>query len=109
MIWIMVLLSKGHLVFATKPAPTIVLSEAFDIAEKRKVELDFQKMYRLISDNPVFEIIGFSASIFDETLEIKDIQEIHDRIIVATAKFYSAHIITKDRIIGASGEVESLF
>ncbi len=89
--------------------PTIVLSEALDIAEKRKVEFDFQKMHRLISDSPAFEIIGFSASIFDETLEIKNIQEIHDRIIVATARFYSADIITKDRIIGSSGEVESLF
>jgi PIN domain nuclease of toxin-antitoxin system len=89
--------------------PTIVLSEALDIAEKRKVEFDFQKMHQLISDNPAFEIIGFSASIFDETLEIENIQEIHDRIIVATARFYSADIITKDRIIRSSGEVESLF
>lgn len=89
--------------------PTIVLSEALDIAEKRKVEFDFQKMYQVINDNPVFQIIGFGASIFDETLKIRDIQEIHDRIIVATAKFYSVDIITKDRIIRSSGEVESLF
>lgn len=48
--------------------PTIVLSEALDIAEKEKVEFDFQEMYRLIKENPVFEIIGFTVSIFDETL-----------------------------------------
>ncbi len=89
--------------------PTIALSEALDIAEKRRVEFDFRKMYQVINDNPVFQIIGFGASIFDETLEIRNIQEIHDRIIVATARFYSADIITKDRIIRSSGEVESLF
>ena len=89
--------------------PTIVLSEALDIAEKRKVEFDFQEMYHLIRDTPAFEIIGFTTGIFDETLEIKDIQEIHDRIIVATAKFYSSDIITKDKIIRTSDEVESLF
>ncbi len=89
--------------------PTIALSEALDIAEKGRVEFDFQKMYQVINDNPVFQIIGFGASIFDETLEIRNIQEIHDRIIVATARFYSADIITKDRIIRSSGEVESLF
>lgn len=89
--------------------PTIVLSEALDIAEKEKVEFDFQKMYQLINDSPVFQVIGFGASIFDETLEISDIKEIHDRIIVATAKFYSADVITRDRIIRSSGEVESLF
>ena len=89
--------------------PTIVLSEALDIAEKRKVEFDFQEMYCLICDNPAFEVVGFTTTIFDETLEIKDIQEIHDRIIVATARFYSVDIITKDKIIRASGEVEALF
>ena len=89
--------------------PTIVLSEALDIAEKGKVEFDFERMYQLINDNPAFQIIGFGTSIFDETLEVRDIQEIHDRIIVATARFYSADIITKDRIISSSGEVESLF
>jgi len=89
--------------------PTIVLSEALDIAEKGKVEFDFERMYQLINDNPAFQIIGFGTSIFDETLEVRDIQEIHDRIIVATARFYSADIITKDKIIRSSGEVESLF
>jgi len=34
----------------------------------RKVEFDFQEMYRLISDNPFFEIIGFTTGIFDEIL-----------------------------------------
>jgi len=89
--------------------PTIVLSETLNIAEKRKVEFDFQSMYQLIKDNSTFQIIGFGASIFEETLEMKDIREIHDRIIVATARFYSANIITKDKIIRSSGEVESLF
>jgi len=89
--------------------PTIVLSEALDIAEKKKVEFDFQRMYQLINDNPTFQIIGFGASIFDETLAIRNIQEIHDRIIVATAKFYSSDVITKDKIVRSSGEVESLF
>ena len=89
--------------------PTIVLSETLDIAEKGKVEFDFQNMYQLINDNTAFQIIGFGASIFHETLEIRDIKEIHDRIIAATARFYSADVITKDRIIRSSGEVESLF
>jgi PIN domain nuclease of toxin-antitoxin system len=32
--------------------PTIVLSEALDIAEKGKAEFDFEEMYRLIRDDP---------------------------------------------------------
>lgn len=86
--------------------PTIVLSECLDIAEKGKVEFDFNKMYQLIKNDPSFETISFTAEIFDETVRIKGIQEIHDRIISATARFYGADIITKDRLIMESGEVE---
>jgi len=88
--------------------PTIVLSEALDIAEKGKVEFDFLAMYRHIQEEPAFTVIGFSPEIFAETLKVKRIREIHDRIITATARFYGAGVITKDRIIRGSGEVEIL-
>jgi len=85
--------------------PTIVLSEALDVSEKAKVKLEFNKMFQIIQNEPEFEIVGFSAEIFEETMRIKSIKEIHDRIIVATARFYSAGIITKDKIIQESDEI----
>jgi len=88
--------------------PTIVLAEALDIAEKGRVEFDFQEMYRLIKEEQEFEIVGFSFDIFDEATRIKEIKEIHDRIITATARFYNVGVLTKDKIISDSGEVEVL-
>jgi len=85
-----------------------VLSEALDVAEKGRVELDFAGMYRLIREEPEFEIVGFGPDVFEERMRIGEIQEIHDRIIVATARFYEAGMLTKDRIIRDSGEVETL-
>ncbi len=41
-------------------------------------------------------------------MKIKGIKEIHDRIVVATAKFYQVGVLTKDRIINDSGEVETI-
>lgn len=79
--------------------PTIVLAESLYIAEKRKVTFDFQKMYQIIREEPEFEIIGFSREIFEATMSIENIPDIHDRIIVATAHFYNAGIMTKDRVI----------
>ena len=83
--------------------PTIVLAEALDIAEKGRVKFDFTKMYQLISGEPEFEVVGFGPEILKEVTHIKGIREIHDRIIVATARFYKAGIITKDRIIRETG------
>jgi len=88
--------------------PTIVLSEALDISEKGRVQFDFGKMYTLIQEEPEFEIVGFGLEIFAETTRLKEIQEIHDRIIVATARFYNSGIFTKDQIIRSSGEVKIL-
>jgi PIN domain nuclease of toxin-antitoxin system len=88
--------------------PTIVLAEALDIAEKGKVAFDFHKMHQLLQEEPEFEIIGFGTEIFDEVIHIDTVSELHDRIIVASARYFSAGILTKDRIILASGSVESL-
>ncbi|MCD6154497.1 MAG: type II toxin-antitoxin system VapC family toxin [Candidatus Verstraetearchaeota archaeon] len=87
--------------------PTIVLVEALAVAEKGKVEFNFHDMYQLIKTESEFEIISFTPEILVEVMRTK-IPEIHDRIIVATAKFYRAGILTKDKIILESGEVEKL-
>ncbi|MBI3245004.1 MAG: PIN domain-containing protein [Deltaproteobacteria bacterium] len=88
--------------------PTIVLAEAFDIAEKGRVEFDFVEMERVIREESVFEIISFSPEIFTTVTQVRNVPELHDRIIVATARFYGAGILTKDREILASGEVRPL-
>ena len=88
--------------------PTIVMAEALDIAEKGRVNFDFSEMYRRIREEPEFETVSFSAEIFDTTMQIRNIPELHDRIIVATARFYGTGILTKDRIILESGEVQVL-
>jgi len=89
-------ISRGRLLI-----PTIVLAESLDIAEKGKVKFDFQKMYQIINAEPEFEIVGFNREIFEETMHTKNIPDIYDRIIVATANYYNAGIITKDRIVKA--------
>lgn len=88
--------------------PTIVLAEVLDIAEKERVSFDFAQMYRLIQDEAEFEIVDFGQEIFDETVRVKGIEDIHDRIIVATARYYWAGVLTKDHVIRESGEVETL-
>jgi PIN domain nuclease of toxin-antitoxin system len=39
---------------------------------------------------------------------LRNIPDLHDRIIVATARFYGTGILTKDRIILESGAVQGL-
>lgn len=79
--------------------PTIVLAEALYVAEKGKAVFDFGTLYRLVQEGPGFEIVGFTAEVLEEAARCHDIPEMHDRIIVATARFFGAGILTKDEII----------
>src|SRR4030042_4160371 len=54
--------------------PTIVLAEALDIAEKGRVDFDFDTMYQKIVDEPEFEIIGLSPEIFEEVVRLKEVK-----------------------------------
>ena len=65
-------------------------------------------MYQKIVDEPEFEIVGFSPEIFEEVMRLKDVKEIHDRIITATASFYRVGVLTKDKIINESRTLEPL-
>ncbi len=85
--------------------PTIVLAEALNVAAKGRVVFDFNQLHQLIRDEPEFEIVDFGAAVFDETLRVQGISEIHDRIIVATARFYGAGLLTADGVINSSSTV----
>ena len=82
--------------------------KALDIAEKGRVQFDFAEMHRLIRGKQEFEIVGLSPEIFNAVVQVQNIPELHDRIIVATARFYGAGILTKDRVILESGEGQLL-
>jgi PIN domain nuclease of toxin-antitoxin system len=88
--------------------PTIVLAEALDLAEKERVTFDFVRLYQLLQQEAEFEIVGFGTDILDEAIRIRAVPDIHDRIIVATARFFGAGVLTKDRLIAASGEVDTV-
>ena len=87
--------------------PTIVLAEVLNIAEKGKVELDFAELYLLVQSESEFEIVGVSSEVFEKTIEIQEVREIHDRIITATASYYGAGVLIKDKIMRASSEVDT--
>jgi hypothetical protein len=69
------------------------------------VAFDFEKMYELIRGEPEFKVVSFSSEIFEVVVRTK-MAEIHDRIIVATAGFYRAGILTKDNVIRESKTFE---
>ncbi|WP_330999840.1 type II toxin-antitoxin system VapC family toxin [Archaeoglobus neptunius] len=85
--------------------PTIVLAECLYLAETGKIKLNLNELISKMELSSNFVPVSFNFQVFKLLPEIK-IKEIHDRVIVATAKLLNAKLITKDREIRESGIVE---
>jgi len=79
--------------------PAIVLLECIDILDKKKVDLKFEEIISKIFQATNFIFSEINWSLILEVNKIKGLKDLHDRIIVATAKIFDAYLISKDRKI----------
>ncbi len=88
--------------------PTIVLAECLYLVENGKIKLDFEDLLMRIDMSKNFIVTSFNFQLLKLLPEIK-LNEIHDRIIVATAKMLKAKLVTRDLEIVKSGIVETVW
>ena len=79
--------------------PSIVIAEALSIFDKKRVSFDFRKLFRKINESENFIILPLDYPVLKEMIELKDIPELHDKIIASTARFLNLPIITKDETL----------
>lgn len=87
---------------ATIVISAIVLLECIDILDKKKVPLKVDVLVSKIFEADNFVISEIDLSIILETIKLKQLKDMHDRIIVATAMIFNAPIVSKDREIKKS-------
>ncbi|MDP2593533.1 MAG: PIN domain-containing protein [bacterium] len=87
---------QGHAVIII---PAIVLLESIDIIDKKKIDLDFEKILFRITQAGNFAISELNTALIWEVNKIKGFKDLHDRIIVATAQTFGAALISKDKMI----------
>ena len=79
--------------------PSIVIAEALSIFEKKRISFDFKKLLKKINESENFILIPLDYPILFKMVELKDISELHDKIIVSTAKYLNLPVITKDKTL----------
>ena len=89
--------------------PSIVLAEALSIFEKKRVSFNFKRLFKQIDESEHFVIIPFDYSILQKMLEIKNLPELHDKIIVATAQYLDVPLITKDKTLRRLSYIETIW
>jgi len=89
--------------------PVIVLAEIVNIVEKKKAQIEFKKVIEAISVSESYIVDPLDLRLITMLFDLAVVKEIHDRIIVATARFYNAPLLTKDSMIVASKLVETIW
>ncbi len=79
--------------------PSIVIAEALSIFEKKRIAFDFKKLLRKINESNNFVITALDSPILQKMVDLKDVPELHDKIIIATARYLNLPVITKDETL----------
>ena len=77
--------------------PTIVIAESLSIFDKKRVSFNFKNLFKKINDSENFVLIALDYPILQKMIALKEIPELHDKIIISTAKYLNLPIITKDK------------
>ena len=89
--------------------PSIVIAEALSIFEKKRVSFDFKKLFKKIDYSDNFVLIPLDYPVLLKMLDLRDIPELHDKIIVSTALYLGLPLITKDRAIQNLTSIETFW
>ncbi len=86
--------------------PTIVLAEAGYIYEDLGAPARIGSLLEDLSAHPAYAIVAFDRHVLNRFVSEDRPREIHDRIIVATAKVHRCPVITRDRAIADCCDTE---
>ena len=95
---------KGKLIISI-----VVLLETLVLVEKGKIKASWEEFNEKVAQFPtaVFYPIGFD--IIQNIKEVNQSLDLHDRILVTTAKIHKAGIITKDKEIKRAKKVKTVW
>ncbi len=94
---------------ATIIIPAVVLAEALHLAEKRRVQVRLEKVFGMVESALNYRFYPLDLAVIQEAWELRKLKEIHDRVIVATAKHLGLELITRDNMIRQSGYVPTIW
>jgi len=89
--------------------PTIVLAELMHISEKKGMEDLFFRLLEMLKDGLNYSVYNLDLDVMVTCKGLRKLREMHDRIIVATARILDAVVITRDEEIRNSGYVQTVW
>ncbi|MCD4792458.1 MAG: PIN domain-containing protein [Bacteroidales bacterium] len=96
--------SNQHQLFIS----VISLMEIMFLAEKNRIPLNLTESIKLIKQKSCYSIINFNTDIL-QIAENVDFYELHDRLILATAKYLNCPILSSDKKFKEVFDIETIW
>ena len=87
----------------------ITLMEVLYLSEAKRVDVRLDELIGHVSGSVNYEIVPVDADVVLAAAEVDDVPELHDRIIVGTAKWLGVPILTGDGIISESSHAQTIW
>jgi PIN domain nuclease of toxin-antitoxin system len=97
--------ASGHHIYLS----AITLMEVLYLSEAKRVDVRLDELIGHLSGSVNYEIVPVNADVVLAAADVDDIPELHDRIIVGTAKWLGVPILTGDRIISESSHAQTIW
>ena len=89
--------------------PSIVVAEALSIFDKKRISFNFKNLFKKIHTSENFMLIALDYPIVQKMAALKEVPELHDKIIVSTAKYLKLPIITKDKTLQKLPSIKTIW
>jgi PIN domain nuclease of toxin-antitoxin system len=83
--------------------------EVLYLSEAKRIDIGLPELVRYIEESTNYVIVPVDGTVVLAATGIDDVPELHDRIIVATAKHLDVPVLTSDRVISHSRHVETVW
>lgn len=87
----------------------VTLMEILYLSESRRIPINLADIQTLLSGSQNYQVIPVGLDVVVMAASVDDVPELHDRLIVATAKLLGVPILTNDPVMAASRHVKSVW
>ena len=88
--------------------PSVVIFEIGYLHEKKKIPISITDVEKIINSSVNYVEEKLSINIIKSAFEIRDIPELHDKLIAGTARYLNRPLITNDPVILKSSFIECI-
>lgn len=87
----------------------ITLMEVLYLSEAGRIDLPLTDLVVTVSRSRNFKILPVDSDVTLAAVGVSDVPDLHDRIIVASARYLGVPILTGDKVIAASEHAQTLW